>query len=703
MNLRFVSLLGLASAGALACANGASDNGFSRTAAGGGGSAGSAGSTGFGVGGSSGGSIGTGTAGSIGTTNPTTDQVQPDCMSACTDFPAMPIIDDGVGQGDITGFPTDTNNLGGSPAFCLMEPQLGDGTNPGAMFPANWLRPRFRWDNGTGGVFEIRMHADVEANDLVAYTKSDHWILPFEIWQHLGLNARHVDVTVRAMINGQLTGQKGSFEIAPVNAGGTLVYWGTNSGTVTPDSSFLVTFKVGDEAVAKALTLPQLNAGPGAQPYWGPILNENGKDIRHTYDLPPPGFTKGQVQCIGCHIQTPDKAAVVFTDDWPWDKIVSSIDPNGTGIGTVPTYVSQGGRALLKQPGLGTSTASLAAWSAQTGYRVITSYYQDVLSDPTAPQRIPFSNPATIDTNKGMPPAERLIWIDVGTAAPIPPLPGDVNAGMDATQQAARNTQIIASRGTAWDYVRVDGETFPANILPNWSKDGTALVYTAATQSENGGLSKHSAVEADLHYVPMTGANIGKMQPVPGAAEKGVMEYYPTFSPDNSFIAYTRVGDMSCAGYYNANGEVFLVDNAGNKTRLAANDPPACSAQRSPGILNSWPKWAPNVKSVDGSNYYFVIFSSARKYQDPLLLPANANNPLACIPNIPSQLYVAAVVKGKDGSLTTYPGIYMWNQAYQQIGSGATATAAPFKSNNLTPAWDEFESIKVDVPQGIIR
>jgi hypothetical protein len=700
MNLRFVSLLGLASVIGYACANGASDNGFGRPTTG---TGGSSGGFGTGVGGASGTGIAGGgiAGGGIGTTPPTVDKVQADCTSSCSDFPKDPIVDDGVTPGDISGFPTDANNLGGSPAYCLMEPQLGDGTTPGAMFPANWLRPRFRWDNGTGGTFEIRMHTDVEANDLVAYTKADHWLVPFDVWKHLGLNARHVDVTVRAMINGQLTGQKGSFEIAPVNAGGTMVYWGTNSGSVTPDSSFLVTFAVGSEVVAKALTLPQLNGGPGAQPYWGPILNENGKDVRHTYDAPPPGFTKGQVQCIGCHVQTPDKAAVIFTDDWPWDKIVSSIDPNGVGIGTVPTYVSNGGRALLKQPGLGTTTASPRYWSDADHHVLVTSYYQDVLSDPSAPQRVPFSNnPATIDINKGMPPAERLIWIDVGTAAPIPPLPGDVNAGMDETARIQRNAQIAAAKGTAWDYVRVDGETFPANILPNWSKDGSVVVYTAATQSENGGLSKHAGVEADLHYVSFPG---GTATPVPGATEKGVMEYYPTFSPDSALIAYTRVGDMSCAGYYNANGEIFLVDQTGNKTRLAANDPPTCSNQRSPGILNSWPKWAPNVKSADGSTYYFVIFSSARKYQDPLQLPPNLNNPLACIPNIPSQLYIAAVVKDSTGKLTTYPGIYVWNQAYQQIGSGPTATAAAFKSNNLTPAWDEFEAITVDVPPGTIR
>jgi hypothetical protein len=49
-------------------------------------------------------------------------------------------------------------------------------------------------------------------------------------------------------------------------------------------------------------------------------------------------------------------------------------------------------------------------------------------------------------------------------------------------------------------------------------------------------------------------------------------------------------------------GEVFILPAAGGTaTRLAANDPPACTGKTSPGMTNSWPKWSPQaVTASDG-------------------------------------------------------------------------------------------------------
>ena len=149
----------------------------------------------------------------------------------------------------------------------------------------------------------------------------------------------------------------------------------------------------------------------------------------------------------------------------------------------------------------------------------------------------------------------------------------------------------------------------------------------------------------------------GAATKIPGASTTAFNEYYPTFSPDDRFVAFNRVTDGQ-SSYNNAQAEVWVIATAGGApVRLAANDPPSCSGKVSPGVTNSWPKWAPGTADVAGKRYYWVTFSSTR---------SAGGNP---------QLYVTPVVD--DGTtLATYPALYLWNQ--------------PVAENNHTPAWDNF-------------
>ncbi len=113
----------------------------------------------------------------------------PTCQAGgCKDFPTAPIIGEGVPANAPTLFGDAANFTPGS--LCVLEPQLSAGDKPGAMLPANWVRPRFRVAAPSGiDLLEIRIHSPAEANDLVAYTKytvtggiAPSWYLPKEIW-----------------------------------------------------------------------------------------------------------------------------------------------------------------------------------------------------------------------------------------------------------------------------------------------------------------------------------------------------------------------------------------------------------------------------------------------------------------------------------------------------------------------------------------
>jgi hypothetical protein len=622
----------------------------------------------------------------------------PKCsVGACTDFPDAPLMGEGVPANVASLFGDPSNVTAGG--ICVTEPQLSTDKVGGTMIPANWVRPRVKF-NATGvDLFEIRIKNKAQKNDLVAYTKSTTWYLPKDIWAGKGTPGMNdvtasgdgaanngagapFTVTVRGVSSaspGKPVGITGDFNVAPVVATGSMVFWTVNSAQVTPDSSKLLGFAVGDEGVAEALKLQQVA--------WAGQMGEDGSVLRGFYDKTPlAGFTNGQVRCIGCHTSTPDGTAVVFTDDWPWSKAISSV---GTGVGSIPNYVTPGASALLKMPWLGTQTMSKAHWA--TGDRIlITSYgvktksgktrdkawFADIYGDP--------NNPDKVGTHQ-------LAWFDLEAKATI-------NVAVTSTPDYGqplndRQAAALAAKGTSWNTIAT-GDTDSA-VLPNMSHDGKKIVYVTTDYAPDGH-PDYTATRADVKVVDYNNRAGGTAQALAGASDANNLEYYPSFSSDDQFITFTKAPKPSTASpdgpYYNRFGEIMVVPSAGGTaTRLVANDPNVCGGDDvARGIINSWPKWSPDAFSAHGKTYYFVIFSSARKYGDefakPFQLPTSTAASFRGL-NDSSQLWLAAVVvDNTTHAVETYPALYVWNQ--NRLATTAAGTGIQF--SNLTPAWDPF-------------
>jgi hypothetical protein len=138
----------------------------------------------------------------------------------------------------------------------------------------------------------------------------------------------------------------------------------------------------------------------------------------------------------------------------------------------------------------------------------------------------------------------------------------------------------------------------------------------------------------------------------------------------------------------------------GTAVPLVANDPGTCGGDDPKvGQINSWPKWSPDAFVSKGKTYYFLVFSSARKYGDDFSqqfeLPPN---PLSSFKGLTSssQLYLAAVVvDNATQAVTTYPAVYIWNQNRLAGTNGA----AGLKYSNLTPAWDPIKLPPIIIPE----
>lgn len=648
-------------------------------------------------------------------------------------FPPDPIIDTTsnppITEAELAVF-GDPSNLG-SAGVCVYEPHLSDANGPGALFPMNWLRPRFRWTGPAGvSLWEIRLHAASQETDLVAYTRDTQWILPKELWEIIaGSVYDPITVTIRGNAGGSIVSAQGDFQITKALAGGSMIFWGTSSSAVQPGTSRLYSFTMGDEAVVQVLDAQQSQfsgvLNPGGRNYRGEVpATVDGSDAL-------PGFTPGQVRCIGCHAVTPrvlgpdgmtpelygEGSVVAFTDHYPWNKVMASVDPATPGA--VPGYLTAGAQMLMKMPFLGTQTFNKNHWS--TGDRILVTTFGRRTNPPDS-IFVTFEQ----DGSRPEPLQHDLIWIDLETPVSISAdVPGTcTDHYCDPRHQAmlAREEDILAAKGIGWGVIPTGITQSISN--PDWSKSGELIAFSVSETSVDGHPDWHNNT-SDIYTVPYNNRAGGAATPVPGASDPAALEYYPAFSPDDALIAFTRaplpsntsrcrqrnvpgddkfcnnaalaLGDNPDGPYYNRKSEIYITNGTPTPVRLRGNDPVACSGEVSPGVLNSWPKWSSTVREVDGKKYYFVIFSSARAYPgqfnltpDPVYTPP--------ISTKSSQLYMSTVeVDPTTGAITTYAAIYLWNQNY--LATGPT-TFEPLATSNLTPAWED--ATVPAVPPGIV-
>jgi hypothetical protein len=585
----------------------------------------------------------------------------------CQDFPTAPIFEDGLGQEAAAAFGTPAS---GAPP-CIIEPR------DGMLIPANMLRPRVRFTTpnaSADAVHQITLHAEREVNDLVVYTRQNPWLVPPEVWDGLRTNVFEEDitVTVRTSQSGQAPSEsRVNFRIAPVQAGGSMVYWGAINEQPGLTTTRLLAFGVGEEAVITALRPGDVTET---------MIGDNGRIKREEYGAPA-----GQARCVGCHTSTGDGQSVITADHWPWNLAVTNITQK-----VRPADVTAFGAFLMQMPWLGVSSTSRGDWALGKRILITSAGPRPAMTagfvpDTQQPWRDVGFGGSQNQTNR-----DGLIWIDMAAQGEAPVIPTDMQQQQQGGQQdgqageRAVGTAMTAALGTGWGLIERTGDTRAA-VTPDWSHDGLSIAYTSTDSTADGRIG-NNANEVDIYTVPYNNGQGGAATPLAGASAPGVAEYYPDFSADDRFIAFNRVQEGRGRIYYHPQGEIYVVPATGGEPlRLAANDPPQCSSEASPGVTNSWPKWSPTVRGGPentehaGKRYYFLLFSSAR--QSPFRLNQGPA----------SQLYLTTLVQLPSGELQSYPAMYLWNQQFEITDpDAAMPQVAPVQTSNLTPAFDEF-------------
>ncbi len=162
-----------------------------------------------------------------------------------------------------------------------------------------------------------------------------------------------------------------------------------------------------------------------------------------------------------------------------------------------------------------------------------------------------------------------------------------------------------------------------AEEMPAWSADGQTIAFVRGTSA---GTAWNYDGPCDIYTVPSSG---GTAVPLAGASGDG-FNYYPAYSPDGRWLAFTR--HISGTTSYSApEAEIYLVPaGGGERIRLAANGAPDGSPLQN--VSNSWPTWslngewlAFNSKRNDPSYDLFITQVDANGNSGPALPLASAS------------------------------------------------------------------------------
>jgi hypothetical protein len=144
---------------------------------------------------------------------------------------------------------------------------------------------------------------------------------------------------------------------------------------------------------------------------------------------------------------------------------------------------------------------------------------------------------------------------------------------------------------------------------PELSPDGTLLVNAECV----GGSNDAFRTGCGLVIRPFDAAanTAGAIKPLVVAGTDGFNSFYPSFSPDGKWVAFSRSASTEDA-YDATSAETWVIkaDGTAPPIKLAAADLGQTNR------TNSWPRWVPFGQTFGPNNepLYYLTFSSMRKY-----------------------------------------------------------------------------------------
>lgn len=172
-------------------------------------------------------------------------------------------------------------------------------------------------------------------------------------------------------------------------------------------------------------------------------------------------------------------------------------------------------------------------------------------------------------------------------------------------------------RGTE-SFSALPGADDPDYVQTNatWSPDGKTIVFARSCSEvyDPPGLREFEGVlvpekfarvftedkrqfKYDLYRIPFNDGKGGKAEPIPGASNNGMSNYFPKFSPDGKWIIFCKAASYMLL---QPDSELYIIPAEGGEARRLR-----CNM----GRMNSWHSWSPNGKWLVFSSKAYSVYT----------------------------------------------------------------------------------------------
>ena len=136
---------------------------------------------------------------------------------------------------------------------------------------------------------------------------------------------------------------------------------------------------------------------------------------------------------------------------------------------------------------------------------------------------------------------------------------------------------------------------------PEWSPDGKYIIFSRSKAipmesiKNKGGvlltvddcrqfINRDSLFKFDLYRIPFNDGKGGKAEPIPGASNNGMSNYFAKYSPDGKWMVFTQAESFMLL---QKDSELYIMPADGGEARRMD-----CNTTQ----MNSWHSWSPNSK-----------------------------------------------------------------------------------------------------------